>query len=224
MSDPNRPDYFFSVALVGAMNPAIHHYAWYLHENILKKEEADIAAQSGAGVCTAQLSQLQFGAILIFCDPIRWQISTSEIQAVGRIVKIADDTFSVLRHTPVSAFGFNFNHHRSTRLPKVNNTLARMVRSLPLGLISEDREESAGKLNYQHSVGGGRVITVQIEPSVRGPDQVYVAVNVEYRMTAAAGEFKAFELKLEERFPGDRKFAEQQLEFIVKALNSLEAN
>jgi hypothetical protein len=217
------PDDTYAIVVVGAMNPAIHHYAWYLHEGILSREEADAASKGGAVLCTAQISQFTFGSLTVTCEPIRWTAAVTDPQYLMRAVEIADRTFTVLPHTPVSALGLNFMHHRTTRLPKVSKILGRLVHDLPLGLLSEPNEDCAGKLNFQHVSGPGRVASVQIEPSVRADDQIYVALNFEYKFMPE-GEFKSFELEIRDRFKSDREHSERQLQSILNAVNRMEEN
>ncbi len=219
-----RPEDSYSIVVVGAMNPAIHHHSWYLLTEILTPEEAETASKGGALLCTAQVAQFAFGPLTITCEPNRWQIITEDQGALSRAVEIAEKTFRVLNHTPVSAFGFNFMHHRQTRLPKVSKTLGRLIRDLPIGLMSDPSEIDAAKLNYQHATGGGRVVAVKIEPSVLGDDWLFVAINVEYPTAAPDGKLGFFDLNLNERFPRDHEHAQQQLRGIVDAVNRLGEN
>jgi len=215
---------YYSIVIVGSMNPAIHHFGWYQLQEILSPQEAEAASKDTSVICSAQISQFSFGSISISCDTSRWQIQTKDERALSRAVAVAEKTFQILYHTPVSLFGFNFNYHRATRLPKVRNALARLVEGLPLALSAGVEEEKAGKLNYQHG-GGGRVIRVSIEPSVRGDNLVYVAVNVEHSAPVPKeGEFQQWDLKLEEVFQKDFSDAQGQLAAILQAVDRLEAN
>lgn len=222
-----KPEDSYLIVVVGAMNAAIHHPSWYSHPEvgILRPDEAEIAVKGSAILCTAQLAQFEFGSLKITCDPIRWQIYTESGEAVARAIEVAEKTFRILQHTPVTAFGFNFLHHRQTRLPKVNKTLSRLVRGLPIGIVSDPNESAAAKLNYQHAPGGGKVITVQIEPSVNGDEWIYVAINIEYKpFPPGDGSFRFFNLDLNDLFAPDREHADRQLQGIVDAVNHLEEN
>jgi hypothetical protein len=150
-------------------------------------------------------------------------VQITDVGNLERAVRIAERTFEKLEHTPVNAYGFNFTHHKKTRLSKVRTVLGRLVLSLPLGLAAKSNEEHAAKINYQHGAAG-RVVSIGIEPSVRGDDSVYVAINIEYRPIVKEGEYKTFHLNLIDRFAKDRTDAQLQLDAVVEAINLLQEN
>jgi hypothetical protein len=212
-----------SVVVVGAMNPAIHHPSWYEINAILTAEEV-LKATQGAVIISQQVSQFTFGPVTVTCDPLRWQVQTTDENAMMQAVQIAERTFAILKHTPVSAFGFNFTYHKETRLPKVKNVLAHLVLNLPIGLRAKAGEEQSAKLSFQHGVTG-RNITVAVENSVRRDDFVYVAINFEYRVaTPPTGGFKMFDLNLMDRFPADLSEAREQVDAVIEAVNHLQEN
>jgi hypothetical protein len=215
-------NYWFSVAVVGAMNPSIHHPAWYRLTEILTPEETQSAETSGTTLVTPQISQFSTQSITIVCEAARWQVHTTERSKMERVREIASKTFTVLDHTPVSAYGFNFNCHQATDLKDVKAVLARFIESLPLGLEAEPADRRSGKINYQVA-RSGRVLTTNVEPSIKGDNMVYVAVNADHRIpTPPPSDFKQFDLAalLNENFPIDHKDAEHQLASILAALNS----
>jgi hypothetical protein len=212
----------FSLVVVGAMNPSIHHPAWYRLNGIFTEEEYT-AADKSSTLVTSQISQFSVGSVTILCDPVRWQAQTKDEAKLERLKEIAAKTFEVLFHTPVSLYGLNFAYHRVTTLSEVNSVLATLIRGLPLGLGSEPAEKSAAKINYQ-TTSTGRVLTTLVEPSVKGGEQVFVAINAEYRTpTPAPGEYKPFDLTplLNEAFHRDYPDAKRIVANVVNALNAL---
>ena len=138
----------FSIVVVGAMNPSIHHPAWYRPMDILTEEESKRSEESGMILAvTQQISQFSSGAFTVVCEPHRWQVQTRHETQLQRLREIADKTFEILYHTQVSAFGFNFTYHRKTSLSEVNTTLAMLIESLPIGLKPTGRR--AAKINIR---------------------------------------------------------------------------
>lgn len=211
----------YLIIVVGAMNPAIHHPAWYAATEILSKEESEKAIQSGIIIASPQVAQFKVGSMSITCDPVRWQIQTEQESDVSRAVELAEQTFNKLFHTPVSAFGFNFLHHRVVGVPNVAAELGGLVRGLPLGFLGNAKELEAGKMTHERAADG-RVIRTSLEPSVRGSNQVYISINVEHRTPPPPkGEFQFIELKMTEHFPRAQRDAKEQLESALIALEAL---
>jgi hypothetical protein len=99
-----------SVVVVGHMNPAIHHPAWYLAGGSLKPEESEAIAVRGGVVIVPQFARFETERWRIECSPDRWQISTLSGTAAAEVIEIACSTFERLCETPISAFGLNYDH------------------------------------------------------------------------------------------------------------------
>jgi hypothetical protein len=216
---------FFSIVVVGAMNPSIHHPAWYQLMHILSEEEGKRALESGKILAaTQQISQFSIDAFTIVCEPARWQVQTRDETQLERLREIAEKTFEILYHTQITAFGLNFTYHRKTPLPEVNTSLATLIEALPVGLKPERAERRAAKINYQ-TTSDGRVLTIAIEPSSKGADLVYVAINAEHRIKPLppGEEYRQFELTplLRKAFMRDYVDAKQNLARVLDALNAL---
>ncbi len=226
MAEMTEPNDFFSIVVLGAMNPAIHHPAWYRLTNILTEGESERAEAGGTVVVTQQISQFSGDSFTIVCEPARWQVQTREETQLERLKEITERTFEKLDQTPLSAFGFNFTYHRATSLPHVNTTLANLIEELPLGLTPNRAERRAAKISYS-TASDGRVLTTAIEPSSKGEGLVYVAINAEHRipLPQKPGEFQHFDLTplLREDFPRDYEDAKRNLASVLDALEALKA-
>ena len=99
----------FSVVVSGHMNPAIHHPAWYEQIGILTQAEALESLKGENFVCLPQVAQFASRGITVTCIPTRWDARTTKADQRERILDIAKRTYTALDHTPVSAFGFNFD-------------------------------------------------------------------------------------------------------------------
>jgi len=204
--------------VAGAMNPAIHHPSWYQIADILSEEEVTKASESGVVVVSPQVASFNVGQISITCIPARWQIQATSESDFPKIAEITERTFKALYHTPISAFGINFMHHRVVRYENVVGELGKAVRSLELGFIHEAAKPEAGKLTYETSTGD-KFVTLRLEPSVSGPNQVYVAIHIERRfMPADPTKFVQFDLKAKEWAAEDLNDAKEQLASVLKSI------
>ena len=166
---------FCSIVVVGQMNPAIHHPSWYQSMKLLDKQEFD-SAVSGPMLLMPQISQFAAPEFSIVCLPDRWEIQTRRLEAMDRILAAASSVFEILDHTPVSAFGFNFQFHRETSVD-VGHILGSVVERLPLGLkLSGD---VAGQLTLM-STAKGQKTTASVAKSQLGANIVFVSLNFHY--------------------------------------------
>jgi len=192
--------------------------------HIFSEDEGKRSLESGKLLAvTQQISQFSVDDFTIVCEPGRWQVQTRDEAQLERLREITEKTFELLYHTQIAAFGFNFTYHRKTSLPEVNTVLATLMEAVPLGLKPDRAERRAAKINYQ-TTSGGRVLTVAIEPSSKGADLVYVAINAEHRIKPLPpGEYRQFDLTplLRESFARDYEDAKQTLASVLDALNAL---
>jgi hypothetical protein len=215
----NGPDLFatatdiHSIVIVGAMNSAIHHPVWY--RDIGALDDAELASTgaspnkrygpplaqssffvtSGGSlpICTPAFSQFTANNIRVACIEQSWTISTTERSQFLRIRDMANIVFRNLQHTPVSAFGLNFTHHRKASTSNVGEFLAKAVEATPFKFQTEPGATSAGKITHVSS-GNGRTMTMSVEQSVRGLDMAFIAINAHHPIVPAPGSSTEFDL------------------------------
>jgi len=127
-----KTDAYTSIVVLGAMNPPIHHPAWYASAGIFSEEEAAEALKRQV-MCQQTVAECSTEQFRIICIPDRWQIETTSEASVARITEIADKTFTKLNETPVSAYGFNHNYDLPTELENVGHFIATCVISAGVG-------------------------------------------------------------------------------------------
>src|ERR1700730_3850135 len=147
----------YAIVVAGNMNPSIHHPAWYKLIGALSDEELGSAltgstspapaetpasqegevfeVASGLTVTTPGLAQFTAGKMRIACVGQSWTITTYEQALLSRICDVASSVFEALTHTPVSAYGINFNFHRKTNVGDTGARLAQIVDATPLALL-----------------------------------------------------------------------------------------
>jgi hypothetical protein len=203
----------FSIVIIGAMNPSIHHPSWYRLVGILAPPEAETAAK--AAVCTPFGSQFQVGDLLVKCEPGRWLIQTGNPAALDRMVAIAAATFDHLPETPVGAYGLNFLFVRGTKLADIGKALAKAVNSLALGLWLE----AAATVTFSVRIPTeGRMVQQDVAAVGGQPSHVSVSHNMHYTIQEGEGRFDLGG-RLRELFPKEHGEAQQRTENIVTALN-----
>jgi hypothetical protein len=192
----------YSVVVVGAMNPAIHHPQWYEAVGMLTAEEAQDAVRGGALVIVPQVAQFQAAGLQIQCTPARWQINTSDQQQRTRIIDIAAVTFQRLGETPISAYGLNERFALTIGSEHAIEMLGAQLSKGPVDLSFEGSRPDFESLAISY---GMYPITLEGQPNVQrqlkatiarathGPDAIIVAFNMHHTM-AARPEFSRFEL------------------------------
>ena len=123
-----------SVVVVGAMNPVIHHPAWYHAMSIITQSELEESLRKPV-VVIPQFAQFASDSFSIVCLPDRWQVSCDTADG-ERIVALAKATFEKLYHTPVTAYGVNHNFHAETT-KQILSTLMTIVRQTDLPFSAE---------------------------------------------------------------------------------------
>lgn len=208
----------FAIVVLGTMNPAIHHPYWYKFVNLLSDEEEKVAL-GGEFVSLPPLAQFKAGPLEFFCDPKRWQVTTSDDTQSERVLKIAGLVFDeYLPHTPVDAIGLNFNFHRLTPLSNVGQYLADQLGQLDFKLPRN--EGCSGKLSHTSPVGGVQ-LRMQVEPSVHGEHLVYVAFNAHIALKQVERP-QVFDLSslVSETYAKIRPIVDTRLSTIIEAMGA----
>jgi hypothetical protein len=202
----------FSIVVLGAMNPPIHHPQWYAEVGILTQVEADQALRSPGFTCAADATELVFGAVHLRCSRSRWSLGTTRVDMVERMLDIAVSTHDRLHDTPVTGFGLNFDCVREVSGPDALAVLVHVAQSAPLGLLPDGALGAA--IRYRRRFGDG-VVTVVINP-VDSPRHMEVKNNYHQELVAV-GQVKLGAL-IRGVFPIARNEAEAQIARTLAAL------
>jgi hypothetical protein len=211
----------FSIVLRGSMNPAIHHPAWYRAVGALSEDEAK-EALSSEFVFLPQIANFQTKALVVTCQPDRWQVATlpRANQAatlptanMERTVELAVQVFDKkLPETPMSAIGLNFNHHFGVG-GAAREKLAILVASLPLGLDSVDN--ASAKISYTVSTAAG-LLRTDLEPSNKVQDGLYIGFNAHNPIQHGGDEFAHFDIS--EKIAGMLKEVEPLIQSRIEGI------
>jgi hypothetical protein len=188
----------YSLVVTGNMNPAIHHPIWYKEIGALTEAElvetgaipSESASLGSAKsempapvlpiICSAMVSQFTSGKIRIICIPQSYTISTFDLTLLPRIREVASLVFQVLTHTPVSAYGFNFNVHRETIVSNVGALLAQVIDSTRFNRLTDGGHAArTAKIGYTLSEHG-RALNISVEQSRHALNMVFLGVNAHH--------------------------------------------
>ena len=167
-----------SVVVLGAMNPAIHHPAWYQAMSIITEAEFEESLRNQV-IVTPQLTQFKTENLVLDCTLERWQVS-SEAEEINRIMTLAKTTFEKLYHTPVGAYGINHDFHIETK-----REIAPILMSIigKTDLPFPPHEEGTAAIIYTAERDDCKFRTV-ISISPRGQNFLYIQNNVHFDISS----------------------------------------
>src|SRR5262249_37769702 len=145
----------FSIVVLGAMNPPIHHPVWYGDAGILTRAEADEALRLPGFACSGEIAEFTLPDLRMISTRSRWSVTTTRSHTLDRILNMAVLTYEELRDTPVSTLGLHFDYQRDAGIGDVREKLARIAQTIPLGLPSESAVGAA--LTYCWEIEDGEV-------------------------------------------------------------------
>lgn len=208
--------YDFSIVVLGAMNPRLHHPIWYKQQRLIDDAELNQSLTKEM-ICLAEASQFTAAGMYISCNLDRWDIRTTDLALRPRILEIARTIFDTsLPETPSGLFAFNNDFHRMTELTDVKRILGELVAGGCFGLSPE---VLSGAMFFTVAVPDGGEMRIRIDPSPQGPDFVSVKVNANHPVKVPPGRFNLGPL-LDKFYESDYQMAARYAEDIVKSLNA----
>jgi hypothetical protein len=104
----NRELETFSVVVLGSFNPAIISPGWLLAENVLSRDDAESAELN---VTHPDIADFRVGAVQYHAQRNRLQLVTDDARRLLAMRDQAIELFRILRHTPVTQVGLNYEAH-----------------------------------------------------------------------------------------------------------------
>lgn len=163
---------FFSVVVVGAMNPRVHSPAWYKLVGLVSEDEYEKAIQS-VTFAVPQFARVELPRIEIQCQEGRWEASTHHAEDSDRLAELAESVFDThLKHTPIQSFGYNF--HFTFETPSESGPT--ILEALRGSNLSKDWDDA---ITGQFSVVRRRADFVQ-RTEVQAPSKKAVTIATNY--------------------------------------------
>ena len=189
MPDLTPPRDTSIVAVMGAMNPAVHTPHFYRSIGAMDEAELQASLTQPLNSTTAASSQFQFGSpsLLVSCQPGQWWIQAADIQSWERMLKIVGLVFGKLGATPISGYALVAQRHVDTTVADVKSALAERIVGTRLGFPSGKSVASNIELVINEE---DYAVTTSVQPSVVGEQVVYMFYQRNYTApTPSAGTF-----------------------------------
>ncbi len=204
-----------NLVIAGQMNPAIHHPAWYRYNSLLDDDELQKASNV---IVVPPLSRFQTSTFHLLCGQDRWQISAvrTDRPSFDRMVDIGVKVFDdLLPHTPVSAFGFNFEDTRELKDLDVQRILVDYASELIVGWGQEG--ETGAEFVFTRTTPNRR-FTIRMKPG-DSPHHLQLKANVHHEIRLG-GEYQRFDLAglLKPAASTDRLAVEKMFDSLVEAV------
>ena len=178
----------FSIAVVGSMNPVIHHPVWYKNAGIIDANAEKVALQDQNIITSSAISRFTTADFDILCTSDKWRVQSEDTnegrkRAIELTAKVFDDK---LHETPLRAFGINFDHHRKSSKVDVASILGDMVSKM--NVVRRDRHVPiSASLNLKFSLDSAAELNLRVEPSAIATDTVFIALNFHHNVPPSDG-------------------------------------
>lgn len=93
-----------TIVALGSFNPAIFHPVWFTHNGLIREAEA---STSEVQVVSPQVTVVKFEWFVLQVTPERFVVDTRDPRKFLPLRDLVSATFTILEHTPITAFGFN---------------------------------------------------------------------------------------------------------------------
>jgi hypothetical protein len=170
------------VVLLGNFNPQIFSPAWFAAHELIGEQESEAAEleiiHSDVTIFTLPWCRLQV-------TRERFSIMTEQEAYFGVLYDLVAATFKLLEHTPVFAFGYNWESHFKCDSEKEwHNFGYYLVPNEPWKDIFKDsgmiRVEVVEKISPEDPLEGA--LRIRVEPSNRIKPGIYFNINDHYRV------------------------------------------
>lgn len=210
----------FSVVVLGAMNPRIHHPFWYELIKVISEDERK-ASLALPVIVTPAAAQFSWMGFTIICTADRWEMRSREEKDLQRVVETAATIFDRLNDTPVTAFGINCDH--VIQKPDVDfaGALAAAIGSARLGMPGESACD--GQLLTRRKVtkkDTRLTLSLGVSTTVDSPSQLRIANNFHHEIAIETEQASTvFEMKplLVDALKEALDMSKSQTESILKA-------
>lgn len=209
----------YSIVVVGAMNPRIHHPTWYRNSDLISADAEEVAVKNKDLLCTKAASQFETARFRLACFEERWHIQTKDRELLEELVQLTGNVFDKkLGETPIRAFGLNFNHHRKTPIENVSNRFTELIKGS--GFCVDELGINKASFTAE-GFSEDRKTKVKLEPSVKSDDMLYLEFNFHYETAGRVDGQGHFELgpMLMSAFERDSRVADDICARIVGTLD-----
>jgi hypothetical protein len=183
--------------MVGSFNPAIVHPSWLAEHEILPPSDLAFDTPEGESdvdlrLVTPDFAQFRIGWLTVQVTREHFDLTTPEADRVPLLRDAAVNIFSLLSHTPVRALGIN----RLGHYPLQDGALGRIKESVVRTEVWQEDAPNAELASLTLRVPRDDpddlgFTGVTIEPSIRIPNGLFVAINDHHQFESDGGAAQA---------------------------------
>ena len=180
--------------MVGSFNPAIVHPSWLAEHEILAPSDLSFDTPEGDSdidlrLVTPDFAQFRIGWLTVQVTREHFDLTTPETDRVPLLRDAAINIFTLLSHTPVMALGINRLGHYPLEVGALNRIMESVVRTETWQEDAPNAELATLTVRMPRADPDDRGFTaVTIEPSIRIPNGLFVAVNDHHEIESTGEE------------------------------------
>lgn len=181
MAEPRIVHEGANIVVRGRFNPAIFSPRWFRDEELIGDVEYDAAKIE---IISPRASIFELGWARVHVSEDTFQVATEDADEFERLRDIAVGVLKLLRHTPLMALGINRDFHVQVEdfeaLNRIGDAITpKNIWEPPLKFAGM---RSVTMWGSRTDLYGGH-LSVQVEPSMRVPNGVFIAQNDHYDLT-----------------------------------------
>jgi hypothetical protein len=178
-----------SIVALGRFNPAIIHPAWFERFEILPPSDIE-GIEPDLRLVSPDISIFQIGWLRVQATIDHFELSTVEEDRVLPLRDVGVNIFTQLLHTPVAAIGINRLAHLPLKQGGTwENLRSELAPPKPWGDDVSDTDLASITVLRDHSPDRASYVRVTVEPSLRIPGGLYIAVNDHHDLASQIREF-----------------------------------
>lgn len=177
-----------SIVALGSFNPAILHPRWFADNHMLRDEEAE---QAKVEIISGDIAIITTEWFSLQAMQDRFAIETNDPSKYLPLRDLALNTFNVLEHTPIYAFGLNKQQH--FEIAKNDAWHAIGHHYAPKNSWEHILEKPGMRtlvVEGKRSGSTADMVQIKIEPSRMVKQGIYIAVNEHYARKGEKGHDK----------------------------------
>lgn len=171
-----------SIVLRGGFNPVIFQPAWFTAEKLLPRTEIEAAK---VDIITPQILSFSTEWLTLQVTDDRFFALTQLAHMALPLRDLVLGTFRLLRHTPITAMGINYDSHTDMGSIEAWHRIGHILapKDKWKDLLKEPGTRSV-TIEGQRPDDYRGYILVKVEPSnVLGPQGLYISINDHYELT-----------------------------------------
>jgi hypothetical protein len=172
-----------NIVIRGKFNPTILQPQWLAAQELIRPAEAEAA---NIEIIHPQVAAFTAEWLGINVTLDRFQASTSQEPYYEFLCDLVAGLFGILRYTPLEVIGINRDfHYRLESQEKWHKVGDALAPKEPWGELLSNPGMKVMGMQGQRPDGYQGYIMVQVEPSIRTDNGVYVTVNDHYQLESA---------------------------------------